>query len=216
MPLKAGVEAAYGVEIRLLPTGSGRGLAELAAGHADAAMLSGPIDYLLPHVHAVAATGLKAEDFEQLKLAKTSKAEIVALVNPSNPVRTLSADQLRAILTGEIVNWSAVGGPDRPIALILTDELDGVRASVATGLLEGRSFAANAEIVKRVPEILPKVAAAPGAVGLVPRATLAADSVWAEVEPKIAVALYLVARKDHLEADSKLEMVLNSLHSRAR
>jgi phosphate transport system substrate-binding protein len=216
MPLKTGVEVAQGVDIRLVPNGSGRGLAELAAGRADAAMLSGPVDYLLARTEAITSTGLRVEQLELLKLAATPKAEVVALVNPTNPVRRLTKEQLQAILSGEITNWKAVGGPDLAVQVVLPDELDGVRATVTTGLMDHRAFSPSAKVVMRASEILPLVAADAGAVGLLPRGTLAAESAWAEIEPRLSVALYIVARKDRLEADPKLEMVLNSLHSRAR
>jgi len=43
---------------------------------------------------------------------------IVVITHPSNPVNTLSIDDLRRIYAGEITNWSAVGGPDLPIDVI--------------------------------------------------------------------------------------------------
>ncbi len=40
---------------------------------------------------------------------------IAIIVNPRNPVSELSIPQLRAIYTGQITNWKAVGGRDAPI-----------------------------------------------------------------------------------------------------
>ncbi|HLP02335.1 MAG TPA: substrate-binding domain-containing protein [Opitutaceae bacterium] len=216
MPLKAGVEAAHHAEIRLVPNGSGRGLAELVGGRADAAMISGPLDDLLEKLAPTRENELRSEQLEKLKLADSPKAEIVALVHPENVVRRLTSDQLRSILVGETTDWSAVGGPARPIRVILPDALDGVRATLATSLLAGREFAAGAKIVERTPDIPGLVAEDAGAIGVLPRGMLAADSAYAEIAPKLVLALYIVARKDRLEEDPKLEMVLNSLHSRAR
>ena len=213
---KSGVEDSHGVEIHLLPTGSGRGLVELDAGRADAAMLSGPVDYLLAKVNATTPTSLRVEQLEQLKLAATPKADVVALLHPSNSLRHLTLDEFRRILIGEITNWSALGGPDRPIVLILPDELDGVRATVATAVLKGRSFSDAARIVEKTGDIPSLVAGMPGAISVLARVTLSRDAKWAEVEPVLNVPLYIVARRDRLETDTKLEMVLNSLHSRAR
>ncbi len=39
----------------------------------------------------------------------------VFVVNEANPVESLTVDQIRRIYTGEITNWSEVGGPDEPI-----------------------------------------------------------------------------------------------------
>lgn len=216
MPIKAGVEVARGVEIRLVPIGSGRGLAELLAGHADAAMLSGPIDYLLERLGGGNPGGPTADQFEKLKLAESPKGEVVALLHPANPVRSLTREQVRGILGGELANWSEVGGPDLPVVLILPDDLDGVRATLAVDVMAGGTFSASARAVGRTADIIPAVAAEPGAVGLIPRGTLPADAVCAEIEPRMRVSLYIVALRGRLEEDTSLEMTLNSLHSRAR
>lgn len=44
---------------------------------------------------------------------------IVPIVNPKNPVSDISTDQCKGILTGEIDNWSQVGGPDQPVVLVV-------------------------------------------------------------------------------------------------
>ena len=43
---------------------------------------------------------------------------IVAVVNPNNPVNDLTKDQLAKIFSGEITNWSEVGGNDGAIVVI--------------------------------------------------------------------------------------------------
>lgn len=40
---------------------------------------------------------------------------IVIYVNPANPIESITMDQLQGIYRGEINNWSAVGGEDKPI-----------------------------------------------------------------------------------------------------
>ncbi|MCB2135838.1 MAG: substrate-binding domain-containing protein [Rhodobacteraceae bacterium] len=42
---------------------------------------------------------------------------IVVITHPSNPVTSLSINELGGIYTGRITNWSDVGGPDLPIKL---------------------------------------------------------------------------------------------------
>lgn len=50
-------------------------------------------------------------------------------VHPSNPVRDLTIEQLRAIFTGKATNWNQFGGPDKPIA-VYSETLTGGRATV--------------------------------------------------------------------------------------
>lgn len=216
MPHRPGVESAYGVEIQMLPTGSGRGLRELAAGRAAAAMLSGPVDYLLERAAAGGAPVPRPEQLDRLKLAATPKAEVVALVNPDNPIRRLTAEQLRAVLTGAVDNWRELGGAERPIHVIVPDELDGVRATLATGLLQGRAIAGSARCVESQAELLEAVASDPAAVSVVARISVPGGAACAEIEPAIEVPLTIVSVRERLGQDTLLELVLNSLHSRAR
>ena len=43
---------------------------------------------------------------------------LVVITHPSNPVDTLTTQQVAAIYAGEITNWSMVGGPDLPITVV--------------------------------------------------------------------------------------------------
>lgn len=43
---------------------------------------------------------------------------MVVVTHPSNPVQELTREQLAAIFSGQITNWSEVGGPDRDINVI--------------------------------------------------------------------------------------------------
>jgi len=53
---------------------------------------------------------------------------VAPVVNPSNPVQTLSSEQLKAIFAGEISNWKSVGGADAQIHLFSRDEASGTRS----------------------------------------------------------------------------------------
>jgi len=50
---------------------------------------------------------------------------IVPVVHPSNSLKGLSMDQLKALYKGEIKNWKEVGGPDRPVVVISRDSSSG-------------------------------------------------------------------------------------------
>lgn len=62
----------------------------------------------------------KAEvDKEQLTVHPIAREPLVILVNKANPVSDIPVEKVRAIFRGEIRNWKEVGGPDRPIVLVL-------------------------------------------------------------------------------------------------
>ena len=50
---------------------------------------------------------------------------IVPIVHPSNPVKSLTMDQLRAIYKGTIKNWKEVGGPALQIVVVSRDTSSG-------------------------------------------------------------------------------------------
>ncbi|WP_300667375.1 phosphate ABC transporter substrate-binding protein [Desulfoluna sp.] len=53
---------------------------------------------------------------------------VAVAVHPENPVRALSFAQLRAIYSGSLTNWKALGGPDRTINLYTRDASSGTRS----------------------------------------------------------------------------------------
>jgi phosphate transport system substrate-binding protein len=51
----------------------------------------------------------------RIRFAPVALDAFVFLVNRSNPITSLTIEQIRAIYTGTLTNWSAVGGPTEPI-----------------------------------------------------------------------------------------------------
>lgn len=50
---------------------------------------------------------------------------IVPVVHPSNPVESITLDQLKAIYQGQITNWKTLGGPDLQIVVVSRDTSSG-------------------------------------------------------------------------------------------
>ena len=46
---------------------------------------------------------------------------LTVVVHKSNPVQSITLEQLKAVYLGKITNWSALGGPDRPLELLVRD-----------------------------------------------------------------------------------------------
>ena len=60
---------------------------------------------------------------------------LVVIVHPENPVQEISTEQLAGIYSGEISNWSDLGGEDLPIKVVGRQEASGTR-----GVFESRVF----------------------------------------------------------------------------
>ena len=95
------------------PTGSGSGIQAVQEGRCD--------------------IGLASRDLKEEEKASGLNATVLAydgiaiIVNPENPVADLSLATIAKIYTGEIKNWSEVGGNDAEIVLIGREAGSGTR-----------------------------------------------------------------------------------------
>jgi phosphate transport system substrate-binding protein len=106
-------------EVRISVTGGG-------SGTGIAAMINGTVDI------ANASRAMKPEEIAAAEANGITPVEFVVardaiavVVHPSNPVGRLTLQQISAIYTGKITNWSQVGGEDRPIVLLSRESNSG-------------------------------------------------------------------------------------------
>jgi phosphate transport system substrate-binding protein len=98
------------VRISVTGGGSGTGLAALVNGTVDIANASRAINS--DEVNKAKSNGITPTQFV------VARDAIAVIVNPENPVSSLSLPQLSRIYSGQITNWRQVGGDDRPIVLL--------------------------------------------------------------------------------------------------
>ncbi len=72
---------------------------------------------------------------------------VAVAVHPSNPVRSLTTEQARKVFSGEITNWSALGGADRGINVYTRDEASGTREVFWKKLLDKGDVVRSANVV---------------------------------------------------------------------
>lgn len=136
------------IEVRAV--GTDAGITALASGACDLALSSRPL------TAAEAASGLEAR-----LVARDALAVVVA---PSNPVRMLDLDTVRAIFSGRIQRWSDVGGPDLPITVVDLDTQFGTRRMFHEVVMQGLSIVQGRRAAS--PAIMDSVVASdPGAIG---------------------------------------------------
>jgi phosphate transport system substrate-binding protein len=58
-----------------------------------------------------------------------AKDGIALIINPANPVKTLSKSQIKDIYSGRISRWSQLGGPDKEITVAAREEGSGTRTA---------------------------------------------------------------------------------------
>jgi len=92
---------------------------------------------------------------------------IAVIVNPSNPVKSLTTSQVAQIFEGTISNWKGVGGPDLPIGLVNRDEASGTREAFSKIVLNGGAFDPKAAVLPGTGQVRSVVAVSPTAVGYI-------------------------------------------------
>ncbi len=102
-----------GVEVTYNPTGSSAGITAVLEGRCDIGLSSRNLK-----------DSEKAQGLTGTVLAYDG---IAVIINPENTVEDLTVEQIAAIYTGEITNWSQVGGNDAEIVLIGREANSGTR-----------------------------------------------------------------------------------------
>mgnify|MGYP006296396169 CR=1 FL=1 len=99
---------------------------EIAAGGSEVginAVHDGAVDI------GMASRTLTPEEAEGITVHKFAVDVLAVVVNEKLPIDGLTMAELRAIYLGEITNWSAVGGPDHPIVVVMRGENSGTRGA---------------------------------------------------------------------------------------
>lgn len=103
----AAYEKKTGIHIELIGGGATLGIRATLAGDAD---VGGTCRPCRPDLFPAEESGGY--------LTPVAWDAICFITDPGNPVSSISSQQARDILTGRIINWQQVGGPDHPILLI--------------------------------------------------------------------------------------------------
>ena len=111
---EAFMEANSGVNFTYNPTGSGSGITAVSEGRCDIGLSS---------------RALKDSEVESGLVGTVLAYDgIAVIVNPANTVEDLDIETIAKIYTGEITNWSAVGGADAEIVLVGREAGSGTRS----------------------------------------------------------------------------------------
>jgi phosphate transport system substrate-binding protein len=149
-----------GVQIAVKGGGSGTGIA---------ALLNGTVDF------ADASREMKPEEISQLKAkggdavqTVVARDGITVIVNPSNVVVDISKDNLGRIYRGEITNWKAVGGPDKPITIVSRDPSSGTYELFKEKVVgKDKNYAKSAKLLPSTQAVVDEVKANADAIGYI-------------------------------------------------
>jgi len=90
-------------------------------------------------------------------------------VNQDNPVKGLTLAQVRRVFSGELTNWSQVGGADLQIRVFIRDTTAATRQSFDEFVFAGTpvAYAPGATVVASNAEMIANIHAFAGAAGMV-------------------------------------------------
>ena len=147
---EAFMEANADVTFTYNPTGSGSGIQAVQEGRCDIGLSS---------------RALKDEE-KAAGLTETVLCYdgIAVIVNPENTVEDLTLEQIAAIYTGEIKNWSEVGGADAEIVLIGREAGSGTRSGFEE-IVEVKDKSQYRQELSSTGDVITTVAQNPGAIG---------------------------------------------------
>ena len=147
---EAFMEANESVTFTYNPTGSGSGIQAVQEGRCDIGLSS---------------RALKDEE-KSAGLTETILCYdgIAVIVNPENTVEDLTLEQIAAIYTGEIKNWSEVGGADAEIVLIGREAGSGTRSGFEE-IVEVKDKCQYRQELSSTGDVITTVAQNPGAIG---------------------------------------------------
>lgn len=93
---------------------------------------------------------------------------LVPVVHPSNPVKSLTREQLRDIYSGRVTNWKEVGGGDHPIVAVGRDSSSGTYGTWQEMIMDAREktrVSARAQIAASSGAALTMIAKNKNAIG---------------------------------------------------
>src|SRR5262249_23231430 len=144
--------------------GTVTGFAGLAQGQCDIAMASRPMS-------DEDKTALARKGIGDLRAPATEHVialdGIAVIVHSNSKVRALDLEQLKAIFTGKVRDWSAVGGSAGPIDVYAPDDNSGTYDLFRQLVLEGQPLASAAKRFVDSIELSDNVATEPGAIGFI-------------------------------------------------
>ena len=141
-------EVQPGIQVQYTGSGSGAGITSAQDGTADIGL---------------ASRDLK-DDETGVKAITVAKDGIAIIINPENPVADLSVEQIAQLATGEITNWSEVGGNDAQVVFIGREAGSGTRDGFEsiTGTTDNCKYQNE---LTSTGEVIANVASNPDAIG---------------------------------------------------
>jgi phosphate transport system substrate-binding protein len=143
-----------GYRLEVLPgSGTGGGVKGIVQGALDVAAMARP-----PKDEEA------AQNVEYVEFGQAGQAVIT---HPDVEVSNLTSAEVAAVFSGEITNWSEIGGPNRPIILYVRDDGDSSTKALRSAVMGDVPFAESvAQVLTSQGDMLAAVAGTPDSLGI--------------------------------------------------
>jgi phosphate transport system substrate-binding protein len=176
------------VSFEIAAEGSTTGITAIIDGTAQIGMASRP-------AKATEDSGASAKG---VKLQPTIIAfdGIGVIVNSANPVTSLTKKQIEQIFTGDITDWSALGGTPGPISIYTRNTSSGTYSEFKELAMNKRDYAGSSQKLAGNEQIAAEVSKNSNGIGYVGLAYLSADGIKAVgVDGAVPTAVNVQAKK---------------------
>ncbi|MEO0387421.1 MAG: substrate-binding domain-containing protein [Pseudomonadota bacterium] len=153
------------VTIAIEPAETGRAFEGLAISEATIALTNRPID--AGEIQLISALG-HGDPTSARSQSVAALDGVVFVTAPDNPLGAITEDQIAALLSGQIRDWSEMGGTPGPVNLYLPSEETGTQAVLQDLILEpsGLTFSRNAAILPTDAQVADRVTTDPFGFGV--------------------------------------------------
>jgi phosphate transport system substrate-binding protein len=147
------------VQVSVTGGGSGTGIAALINGTTDI---------------CASSRDMQQKEKDQAKGKNINPVEktiafdgIAIVVNPENPIKDITLEQLKKIYTGIYKNWKEVGGPDQPITVLSRESNSGTYVFFQEHVLEKENYAPTVKLMPATSAIVQSVTSDKWSIGYV-------------------------------------------------
>src|SRR5437660_3010297 len=148
-----------GTAFNIAAEGSTTGIAAIIDGTAQIGMSSRPTK-----PEEIAAAKAKGVNFKETIVAYDG---IAVVVNTANPIKGLTKKQVEQIFTGEITDWSALGGSGGKISVYTRNTSSGTYAEFKELAMKKRDYAPDSQKLAGNEQIAQEVGKNPNGVGYI-------------------------------------------------
>lgn len=156
-----------GVSFEIAAEGSATGIAAIIDGTADIGMSS-----RRARSTEVSAASAKGKNLKPIIVAHDAMAVVV---HANNPITKLTLRQVEQIFTGDVKDWSAVGGKPAKISIYTRNTASGTYADWKEMAMKKREYASASQKMLGNEQIVAEVAKNPNGIGYVGLAYLKAE-----------------------------------------